>query len=170
MHFLYHNQNYDSLVEAKSKPDGVSVIGVLFNFPDNKAENPNTSVLEPVINGISKVRKIGETANLAPFSISTFELQKSYPYRYITYQGSLTIPPYSEVVTWFLSSVSTDVTMAQMEAFREIELENSDQGNNRPVQLLNGREFEIVWINSRNKIMLHEEEGPSTLSLNKFLH
>ncbi|XP_033225994.1 carbonic anhydrase 2-like [Belonocnema kinseyi] len=145
MHLLYYKQKYCSLTEAKKKPDGLSVIGVLFNLSDNQMKNLKTSVLEPIINGISKVKKVGQTANIAPFSISIFGLKKFYPYKYVTYQGSLTTPPCSEIVTWLLSSISVDITIKQMQAFWEIELANSDKANNRPIQALNGRELQIVW-------------------------
>lgn len=53
---------------------------------------------------------------------------------YYTYQGSLTTPPCSEIVSWFLLKSEGSVSYAQYKAFRDI------LGNNfRPLQDVNGR-------------------------------
>ncbi len=55
-------------------------------------------------------------------------------YGFTTYAGSLTTPPCSEGVSWFVMKQPVAVSAAQVEAFRAIM-----PANNRPAQPLNGR-------------------------------
>jgi carbonic anhydrase len=50
------------------------------------------------------------------------------------YEGSLTTPPCSEGVTWFVLATPVELSTAQIAAFRAVL-----SGNSRPVQPLNGR-------------------------------
>lgn len=52
------------------------------------------------------------------------------------YDGSLTTPPCSEGVKWFVLTTPVEMSAAQIESFRAI-----FKGNNRPVQPLNEREL-----------------------------
>ena len=53
---------------------------------------------------------------------------------YYRFKGSLTTPPCSEEVTWYLLKHPVDVSKAQLRAFRKLYSNNA-----RPVQPLNGR-------------------------------
>ena len=50
--------------------------------------------------------------------------------------GSFTTPPCTEGVKWFILSTPVELSSEQIDAFRAIY-----DGNNRPVQPLNDREF-----------------------------
>lgn len=54
--------------------------------------------------------------------------------KYFTFPGSLTTPPCTEHVTWFVLSTPTQISQAQADAFGKIYPHNA-----RPVQPLNGR-------------------------------
>jgi len=56
--------------------------------------------------------------------------------RYVSYQGSLTTPPYSTGVTWHMLLQPITITAAQLAALRA-----PFHGNSRPIQPLNGRSF-----------------------------
>lgn len=56
----------------------------------------------------------------------------------IRYQGSLTTPPCTEGVSWFLMSQPVELSAEQIAAFTA-----AYEGNNRPVQPLNGREVDV---------------------------
>eukprot|EP00611_Tribonema_gayanum_P007981 TRINITY_DN1744_c0_g1_i1.p3 TRINITY_DN1744_c0_g1~~TRINITY_DN1744_c0_g1_i1.p3 ORF type:complete len:104 (-),score=21.56 TRINITY_DN1744_c0_g1_i1:401-712(-) len=65
--------------------------------------------------------------------------------QYYTYQGSLTIPPCTETVTFVILAERTQVADAQLQAFRQSQtiafgptLDQSGS-NARPLQPLNGR-------------------------------
>ena len=55
---------------------------------------------------------------------------------YYHYMGSFTTPPCTEGVKWFILSTPVELSSEQIDAFRAIY-----DGNNRPVQPLNDREF-----------------------------
>jgi hypothetical protein len=57
---------------------------------------------------------------------------------YYRYHGSLTTPPCTEGVEWFVLAEPVELSAAQIAAFRVLY-----DGNNRPVQPLNGRTFLI---------------------------
>ncbi len=57
---------------------------------------------------------------------------------YFRYQGSLTTPPCSEVVSWVVMTASISVSQAQVDAFAALYPMNA-----RPVQPLNGREIAL---------------------------
>uniref|UniRef100_A0A1A9V6E0 carbonic anhydrase n=1 Tax=Glossina austeni TaxID=7395 RepID=A0A1A9V6E0_GLOAU len=65
---------------------------------------------------------------------------------YLTYNGSLTTPSCSEVVTWLVMAETYPMTMDQIEAFKAVEFESGKTLNNnfRFVQNLNDRALIIV--------------------------
>ncbi len=110
-----------------SEPGG-AILVVSQLFKKGKVENAFIGALIeaglPEKNGDETV--IAQTINLADGLTNTAN--------YFTYQGSLTTPPCSEVVTWVILKRAARVSQAQLAAFRDI------LGNNfRPVQMTNGR-------------------------------
>jgi carbonic anhydrase len=69
-------------------------------------------------------------------SAATFNAGDLFPTdpSYFTYSGSLTTPPCSEIVTWIVLEQAVEASAAQIDRFRQIELEN-----HRPLQPLHGR-------------------------------
>ncbi|MGG8497298.1 carbonic anhydrase [Tenacibaculum sp. TC6] len=57
---------------------------------------------------------------------------------YYTYGGSLTTPPCSEIVTWYVLKEPLQASASQIENIR-----NAEHENNRPTQPLNGRVVEV---------------------------
>ena len=66
-----------------------------------------------------------DAARLLPADQSTYR-----------YSGSLTTPPCTEGVSWFVMTTPVGMSKAQIDAFRQIY-----DGNNRPVQSLDGRQL-----------------------------
>jgi len=58
---------------------------------------------------------------------------------YYTYDGSLTTPPCSEIVTWIVMQTPTTMSAEQLDALRAVHDDNA-----RPVQPLNDREVALV--------------------------
>ncbi len=103
----------------------LAVVGVLF---EEGAENP---ALTPFWKSLPKSASAPVDLGRGNVSIGTLLPPRHDVYRYA---GSLTTPPCSEAVKWFVMKDHVPASAAQIGAMRAI-----IKGNNRPVQTLNGR-------------------------------
>ena len=108
----------------------IAVVGVMI---EEGAHNPTYETIlahMPV--------ESGEPETIHGASLNSAELlpaERSY-YRY---NGSLTTPPCTEGVTWFVLAVPVELSTAQVAAFQHLY-----DHNYRPVQPLNGRTFLLI--------------------------
>lgn len=77
----------------------------------------------------------GESAQVNDVVLNASDLLPTTKHTY-RYEGSLTTPPCSEGVKWFVLTTPIEMSQSQIAAFKAILY-----GNNRPVQPLNGREL-----------------------------
>ncbi|MDE0556697.1 MAG: carbonic anhydrase family protein [Candidatus Poribacteria bacterium] len=111
----------------KSEDGTLAVIGVLIKSGRiNTAFNPFWEYLPSTI---------GESKQNKDVILNAYDLlpNRKHTYRYI---GSLTTPPCSEGVKWFVLTTPIEMSHSQVAAFKSIM-----SGNNRPLQPLNGREL-----------------------------
>lgn len=114
------------LVHQKS--DGaLGVVGVMIN------KGQSNQQFAPVWDELPA--KAGEERHFENLSINADNLLPDER-KYYTYDGSLTTPPCSEGVTWFVLQSPVEMSESQIATFEEI-----IKDNNRPVQPLNGREI-----------------------------
>lgn len=113
------------LVHKNADGTKLAVIGVLF---EEGAENP---ILAKYLAHLpaSKDQTYDDAAST--FTAADFLPADQHYYRY---QGSLTTPPCSEIVTWTVMKTPITASHEQIQAIEAIEHEN-----NRPIQALNGR-------------------------------
>jgi len=109
------------LVHQNPKTKQLAVIAVFFE------EGKSNSILDTIINGIDKEINI-DPQDLLP-------TDKSHYFHYI---GSLTTPPCSENVQWYLLKQPAQASKTQIEAFRKYYVDNE-----RPIQELNDRVIEV---------------------------
>lgn len=103
-----------------------AVVGMVFVIG-----KPNRFISELLDNGLP--RKSGDVIDVPSQAINLKDGLTNTA-RYYTYPGSLTTPPCTETVTWFVLHEYAQLSREQFEAFRSI------LGNNfRPVQKRNGR-------------------------------
>lgn len=76
----------------------------------------------------------GQQLDVADTTINAKDMLPTNLTRYFSYEGSLTTPPCSENVKWFVLAETTQVSKAQVETFRQ-----SFPLSARPVQPINGR-------------------------------
>lgn len=116
MHFVHKN------------PEGqILVVGVLFE------EGEHNAVLDGVLK--SAPDQWGPIKNAGP----NLDLHALFPddhLDYFKYEGSLTTPPCSEGVQWFVSNQLRQMSDEQVTAYRKL---MGGQATNRQVQPLNGR-------------------------------
>ena len=108
------------LVHQNPKTKQLAVVAVFFK------EGKKNPVLDTVINGLEKEVKI-DPQDLLPKDTS----------HYFHYVGSLTTPPCSENVQWYLLKEPAEASKEQIETFRKYYVDNE-----RPVQELNDRTIE----------------------------
>lgn len=85
--------------------------------------------------------KLPTVGNADPVDFNAAELLPSDRTTY-TYDGSLTTPPCSEVVSWHVMKTPVSISQEQLDAL--IEMHGVE--NNRPVQPLNDREIDTVTL------------------------
>jgi carbonic anhydrase len=112
----------------KSADGNLAVVAVLL-----KAGQPNRLV-ETLWKNIPS-KKEGETA-VAGVEINAADLLPAKRAAYYTFTGSLTTPPCSEDVTWFVLKSPTSISNTEVARFAQLYPMNA-----RPTQPLNGREI-----------------------------
>lgn len=115
-HFVHQNQATGNLV----------VLAVLMS------EGEMSQALESIWQQIP--RSDAQTSQVSDLTINALQLLPENSRQYYRYQGSLTTPPCSEIVTWLVLKQPVSVSKAQLTRFFQA------IGNNaRPVQALNQR-------------------------------
>jgi carbonic anhydrase len=116
--------------EDKNATPQYLVIGVLFK------EGKENKFIADFLNSIPKDEK--GTADLKAGKVTLHDLFGNIPKNlkgaFYNYRGSLTTPPYTETVRWYITKHVFEASAAQIEAINKVE------GNNaRHVQALYGR-------------------------------
>nr|KAF6443238.1 carbonic anhydrase 6 [Molossus molossus] len=108
IHVVHYNSKYSSYDIAKSAPDGLAVLAALVEVKDY-AENTYYSNF---ISHLMNIRHAGQSTVLRGLDIQDM-LPENLRY-YYSYQGSLTTPPCTENVQWFLLADSVLLSKAQI--------------------------------------------------------
>ncbi|KAK8758456.1 hypothetical protein V5799_003912 [Amblyomma americanum] len=142
MHLVHINTRYGTAEEAYKHPDGLVVVGVFFEAGrrGNRALNSLVKALRHMHE--EHTLKVRLSKPLALEDLLPRDAQQAYIYR-----GSLTTPPCSEAVIWAVLRNPAKISEAQLEAFRELEVEGGDEDhqahhlvdNFRPPMPLHGR-------------------------------
>ncbi|XP_051029838.1 carbonic anhydrase 6 [Phodopus roborovskii] len=118
-HFVHFNSKYGSYDEARNQSDGLAVVAVLMEI-DEYAENTNYS---PIISELLNIQYPGEITTLTNINIQ--DLFPGDTRHYFVYKGSLTTPPCTENVKWFVFQDSVKLSKAQV-----LKLENTIKNKN----------------------------------------
>ncbi|HEU4364601.1 MAG TPA: carbonic anhydrase family protein [Candidatus Krumholzibacteria bacterium] len=109
----------------KSAADKLAVVGVFIE------EGAHNTAFDPIWSNLPATR--GDETHLENVMVDVNQLLPASTKSY-RYDGSLTTPPCSEGVKWIVMATPIQLSTDQIGAFRNI-----INGNNRPVQPLNGR-------------------------------
>ncbi|XP_040591032.1 carbonic anhydrase 6 [Mesocricetus auratus] len=170
IHVVHFNSKYGSYDEAKSKPDGLAVLAVFIEI-DEYAENTYYS---PIISELLNIQYPGEATTLINVSIQ--DLFPGDTHYYYTYKGSLTTPPCTENVKWFVFKDSVKLSKTQV-----LKIENTIKNRQnetlhniyRQVQPLNHRVVEANFPHFPEKTYashLHQKEVEEKFSQWKRKH
>ena len=114
LQFVTYNSKYKSFDEAIQYPDGLAVLGVLFEL--SPYDNPS---LNPILNAIHAIQK-GHWKAWNTYPLNLRSLLPSNIKSFYRYQGSLTIPPCSEVVTWTVFHDKLSISERQLKALKTL--------------------------------------------------
>uniref|UniRef100_A0A182IYA9 carbonic anhydrase n=1 Tax=Anopheles atroparvus TaxID=41427 RepID=A0A182IYA9_ANOAO len=145
LHIVFFKQDYQNARTALNYPDGLTVLAFFFEIaPD---DNPMYGEFIELLGNVT------ESHLSARFDVppSLKELIADDLLHYYTYDGSLTTPPCSEVVTWIDFKEPILLSHAQVQAFRALKDEDGHPltHNFRPVQPLGDR---VVLFNTDEMI------------------
>uniref|UniRef100_A0A182NH68 carbonic anhydrase n=1 Tax=Anopheles dirus TaxID=7168 RepID=A0A182NH68_9DIPT len=156
LHIVFFKQEYKNARTALNHPDGLTVLAFFYEIApvDNPMYDEFIALLGNVTGSHLSARF--ET----PPSLK--DLLAEDLLHYYTYDGSLTTPPCSEVVTWIDFKEPILLSHAQVQAFRALEDEEGHPltHNFRPVQPLGDR---VVLYNTDElikQVELDEEHPP----------
>ncbi|XP_049820784.1 putative carbonic anhydrase 3 [Aethina tumida] len=140
LHMLFFNSYYKSVEEASKYSDGYVVLSFLYST-SNKP-NKHYNIFET---GLESIQQMNATKELGNFpSLDKFTMTDRNVY--FTYEGSLTTPPCSEIVTWIEFQNTIPISHDQIDAFRQLDGVNGKLRHNyRPTQSINDR---IIRMNS----------------------
>jgi carbonic anhydrase len=122
---------------------GIAVVAVLLKLPQEGDVNNQSTRLQRAffLNlGLAKVPQFGQAAPTPAPDLDLTALDDILSGHYWNYAGSLTVPPCSEKVKWFVMATPTFVDPSVVMSFKQ---RFPSPMNARPIQALNGRE--PVW-------------------------
>ncbi|KAH0560921.1 carbonic anhydrase 1-like isoform X2 [Cotesia glomerata] len=113
IHLKSEHESLEDAIQSENR-DSVAVVSFLFEPTDN-----DNNTLDPIIANLSRVTNTNTKVYVSPFYLDTlFPLFES---KFYSYNGSLTQPPYSEIVTWIIQSKLLFVSSSQMIQFRKVQ-------------------------------------------------
>ncbi|XP_076759041.1 carbonic anhydrase 1 [Xylocopa sonorina] len=128
-------RGFNSLMEAIAAKENDGILIVSFLFQITNADNP---YLDHIVTNLWRIVQPGAKVHLPPFPL--LWIFPSFEKDYYTYNGSLTRPPCSEVVTWILQPEPIAISSSQVAQFRKIcSSDGPILSNCRPVQRVNDR-------------------------------
>ncbi|XP_012283411.1 carbonic anhydrase 2 isoform X2 [Orussus abietinus] len=154
LHVVFFRLDYGNMEEAVNHPDGLVVLAYFFEALDES--NPT---YEGIVKALPSVETVGAMGKLKqPLILEDLLVPKVADlHNYFTYDGSLTTPPCSEVVTWIDFKDPLPLSHLQIAAFRNVRTSEGHRltHNFRPVQPLADR---LVFHNIPH---LYKEEDES---------
>ena len=123
-------------------PTELLVLGLIFEVNDTYGNNEFIDSLN-----LNSLNLAGSNNTNLIISLNNLYANLCAQDKY-NYLGSLTTPPCSETVNWFVFKNTMKITSAQLEEFSRLWKENeefaSGNGNNRVIQNLNGRSIYLI--------------------------
>merc|ERR1719357_2118982 len=155
LHLVHYNSKYGTIGEALKYKDGLAVIGIMHEISD--VDNPS---LEPIMKSLDYVNNAKDQV-LSSQGFSLGSLLPPDPSAFFRYDGSLTTPGCTEVVTWSLLHQNQVVSEQQLQRLRSLlDSEGLPMGDNfRPVQPLNGRKIKVTgW---KSGVVVTKQQEPN---------
>lgn len=130
MHLVHYNTKYQDPVEAGLHPDGFSVLGTFFD--DAEDDEYNNQELNKIVLQLREISEFNTTVDMKR-SINLRQLLPRDIDTFYTYQGSLTTPPCSEIITWIIFPEAQKIGPQQLFNFERALDTYSDQTGSKEV-------------------------------------
>ncbi|XP_053776833.1 carbonic anhydrase 6 isoform X2 [Desmodus rotundus] len=143
IHVVHYNSKYSSYDVAKSAPDGLAVLAALVEVKEYTENTYYSDFISHLKNSTYPEQRT---------VLSGLDIQDMLPknlHRYYSYQGSLTTPPCTENVQWFLLADTVPFSMAQIVKLENSLLDHQNEvirNNYRRTQALNNRTVEASFL------------------------
>ncbi|KAI4501809.1 hypothetical protein M0802_003144 [Mischocyttarus mexicanus] len=138
LHAVFYKQEYNSMSAAVKHSDGLAVLAYFYEADDKQNPTYNTIVeVLPTVEMVKSQHELQEPLLLEHLLVPNISTIANY----FTYNGSLTTPPCSEVVTWIDFKDPQLLSHEQLAAFRNVRTTDGNKltHNFRPVQPLSDR-------------------------------
>ncbi|KAH0567230.1 carbonic anhydrase 2-like [Cotesia glomerata] len=138
MQSVHYNDEYDSYEDAENTEKGILIYSLFYEVGSEEFE-----FLTKIIDKFPEVTEPGTATEIKPFAMGDV-FDEDDTANFFIYQGSLTHPPCYESVVWVVSDRIILATLGQLLAFQKLNLFHHDDHNNRLLQEINDRKFELV--------------------------
>ncbi|KAK6617558.1 hypothetical protein RUM44_005146 [Polyplax serrata] len=137
LHVVFLKDCYNNLMEAHYDNCYNGIVIVVFLFEITPVDNPG--FLNIITDNLHNVKHPKSRCHIQPFSLS--DIYPEFQHGYYKYEGSITQPPCSEIVTYIVQTETIAVSKRQMSRFRKLYAFDGKpmMNNSRPVQKLNNR-------------------------------
>ncbi|KAM9468996.1 carbonic anhydrase 4b isoform 2-T2 [Clarias gariepinus] len=127
---------YNSVQEATKDPNGLAVLGFLYQESDTEDKKYGS-----IINALNIIKFPGNQTQLDSLSLAMLIPPLHNLTRYFRYKGSLTTPDCAEVVIWTVFENTIKLSKEQLKTFSSVWFKNGTALTEtfRPVQPLNDR-------------------------------
>lgn len=137
LHLVHYNSKYDSYETAQNQDDGLAVLGFVY------VSVPRIDILRslPFIPLVGCVREPGATFNETDNVFTYRDVIQQKRFKFASYQGSLTSPPYPESVTWLVAFAPIVIEENELKVLQSIRDSNGRKllKNSRSTQKACGR-------------------------------
>ncbi|CAO1367188.1 unnamed protein product [Diamesa serratosioi] len=160
LHMVFYKKEYRGMRSALEHTDGLTVLAFFFEI--SKEPNP---AYEDITKILATIRKSDTNVTFTKPPTLRGLISDNLD-EYFVYNGSLTTPPCSEIVTWIDFQVPIPLSHDQIENFRSLEDSEGNilNHNFRPIQPINDR---IVWFNSNDFAMDDNTLSEDSLNIDK---
>ncbi|CAL1680085.1 unnamed protein product [Lasius platythorax] len=138
-HVMHWNRKYLTFEECLRHRDGLCALAYLFLVQSRSCQY-NHIKFDRISENLQYIQNVGSEINISPNSLCWMR-EATDCSSYYTYQGSITVEPYWECVTWIIFPVIIPVQSCQLNEFRKLKNKNGEfiKSNWRDVQLLRGQ-------------------------------